>query len=232
MKWAYGVQAVADRVYTLLPKTLLSLDNAGFPSPRIFMDGEAFGGDSCIGGKSYEVTRRYPKIRTFGNWILGIAELLIREPTADLYAMFQDDCIAYRNLREYLESCTYPQDGYWNLFTFPYEHNRLKVDKSIGWHRSTQRGLGAVGLVFNRDIIFHLLGHQNTWRKVENLKVGHKNLDGRIVQTMTEQRKFEYVHYPSLIEHTGMESTIGNVPNRHAEGFKGEEFNAKELIKG
>src|SRR5690349_12356402 len=91
MKWAAALTTVPERRGELLPRTLASLANAGFAAPRIFLDG---GNHSMA--ESYErqfgtlVTARHPKIRTYGNWVLALAETYIREPTADRYAVFQD----------------------------------------------------------------------------------------------------------------------------------------------
>ena len=37
LRWVYGVTTVPERRADLLPRTLVSLDRAGFPSPRIFV---------------------------------------------------------------------------------------------------------------------------------------------------------------------------------------------------
>src|SRR5437870_5459108 len=109
MKWSYGVTTVPSRRSTLLPKTLQSLRAAGFGEPRLFIDGckqdEAVG-YSCQ--FRLPITARDPAVRPAGNWILSLWELYIREPVADRYAIFQDDLITYRNLRDYLEACKYP----------------------------------------------------------------------------------------------------------------------------
>src|SRR3954465_7467772 len=88
--WAYGITTVPERRYDLLPRTIHSLARGGFDLPRLFIDGHE---------KSYHEwdtlpqTIRYPAIRTMGNWLLGLWELYIREPAADRYAIFQDDCV-------------------------------------------------------------------------------------------------------------------------------------------
>jgi hypothetical protein len=97
--WAYGVTTVPSRRNDLLPETLCSLCEAGFDAPRLFVDGDndPKGWEREFG---LETTCRYPTIRTHGNWILALSELFIREPHAERYALFQDDLITYRNLRD------------------------------------------------------------------------------------------------------------------------------------
>ena len=61
--WAYGVTTVDSRLNTTLPLTLSTLADAGFPKPRLFVDG-AQSVPTYL--SEYETTFRYPKIRTFG----------------------------------------------------------------------------------------------------------------------------------------------------------------------
>src|ERR1700728_2616698 len=107
MKWAYGVTTVSQRLETLLPKTLDSLCQAGFPTPRLFVDG--FPRPETRSPLPY--MSRCPKIGAYGNWVLGLWELLLRNPDAERFAMFQDDLIASKRLRQYLEGCPYPDRG-------------------------------------------------------------------------------------------------------------------------
>lgn len=90
VKWAYGVTTVPERLNDLLPRTLRSLASGGFELPRIFIDGLKEQ-DIPSHLSAYEVTCRYPKVRTFGAWMLAALELFLREPHADRYATFQDE---------------------------------------------------------------------------------------------------------------------------------------------
>jgi len=97
IKWSYGVTTVKQRLDDgTLERTLKSLALAGFDCPRLFLDGikdvspfEKFG---------LEMTSRYPNVRRFGNWVLSMWELYLREPTATHYAIFQDDFVTYKGL--------------------------------------------------------------------------------------------------------------------------------------
>ena len=91
-----------------------------------------------------------------GNWVTALWALYTSDAEADRYAIFQDDCVAVRNLRQYLEACEYPETGYWNLYTFP-ENERNKR----GWYLSNQCGKGAVGLVFSSLAVRTLLASQH-----------------------------------------------------------------------
>ena len=227
IRWAYGVTAVPKRRDTLLPETLLSLRLAGFDRPRLFVDGE----DDPYSWKrefGLEVTAHSPTLRTYGNWVLAMAELYIREPEAERYAIFQDDVALVRNLRTYLDACEYPGAGYWNLFTF--FRNEELVKGKAGWVPSDQRGLGALALVFDRPAVLTLLTHQHMVERPQDPHRGWRAVDGGIVTALRKAGYTEYVHAPSLVQHTGTASSMGNKPFPPARTFPGEGFDAATLI--
>lgn len=205
MRWACGVTTVPQRRKDLLPRTLESLDKAGFSKPRLFIDGEETGNDwrhfDC------PITCRFPKVRAYPNWMLSMAELYSREPKADRYVIFQDDILAVPNLREYLEYCQFPECGYWNLCTYP---QNLLLASEPGWFLSNQRGRGAQGLVFDLDGIIELLTAQYMVLRIQDERKGWRNIDGGVVSCLRALGYKEWCHNPSLIGHTGEVSAIGN----------------------
>jgi len=223
MDWSYGVTTVPERIDNLLQRTLTSLANGGFKNPLIFIDGLQSPHPSLV---NYQCTLRYPNIRTFGNWFLGAWELYIRNPKAERYAIFQDDLVTYANLRDYLESCKYPQRGYLNLYTFP---ENTRTDRAR-WYESNQRGKGAVALVFDRETFQTLLSLRYLVDRVTDPNRGHKSIDGGFVTGLKRVGWKEYVHNPSLVQHTGMSSTMGNAQHPLAPSFRGEDFDARKLI--
>lgn len=241
--WAYGLTTVKSRFNDLLPRTLSSLAKAGFENPHIFVDGpEGL-------ALPYTITNRCSRIRTYGNWVLGLAEIYIRNPTAMLYAMFQDDFTACRNLKAYLsKTCTSKDDCqvlrgtpmlYWNLFTFPSrpplgnqhlcpkDGNGRYVD---GWYKSNQHGHGAVALIFSRQGVIDLLCHNHIVARPQDVHWGHKKLDGGICQAYRYANYTELVHYPSLVQHIGDKSSMENAPHPRAEEYRGEDFDALSLL--
>lgn len=226
MNWAYGITTVPSRINEYFPRTLESLRRAGFNSPRLFVDGakssaeyERFGLD--------DVTVRWPGVRTVGNWQLSMLELYIRNPSANLYAIFQDDFVTYRNLREYLERAPMPSQGYLNLYTFP---SNQQLATGQGWYKSNQQGKGAVALVFTRLGVQTLFQQRSFIEKVCDPGRGHKSIDGAIVTAMSAAGWTEYVHNPSLVQHIGDASSMRNPPHLKATSFRGEEFDALELL--
>jgi hypothetical protein len=229
IRWAYGVTTVEERLDDLLPRTLASLAAAGFNDPRLFIDG-----GNTVERLGLQATAHYPKVRTLGNWVLALWELYLREPRADRYAIFQDDFVTYKNLRAYLEHCEFPSSGYWNLYTFPENQQLAPPDGSVGWYLSNQKSRGATALVFNMAGVKTLLTSEHFVNRPQNHFKGWKNVDGTINSAFKEPKlrvQFdEYVHHPSLIQHTGEKSSMGNPHQELATSFRGEDFDALSLI--
>ena len=235
LKWTYGVTTVPERFNGLLPRTLSSLYKAGFGSPRLFIDGcdPKCAHDYQLTYPLLEISSRYPTIRPFGNWALALAELYIRDPHADRYAIFQDDILAVSNLREYLENIDYPgstvnRPGYWNLCTYP--HNAALAPDTNGWFISNQKGLGAQGLVFNHEAVMLMLKHKNFVDRPMDPNRGWRRIDGGVVNTMAAVGWVEYVHKPSLIDHTGLQSSMANPRQPRINTFPGQAFDARTLL--
>lgn len=240
--WSYGVttykpDAVARsrhpdrREQGILKQTLSSLARTGFGSPILFVDGEN-DPRSWRDQFKLEVVCRSPHIGAFGNWVLGLVELMIRCPRADFYAMFQDDFVASLNLRTYLEHVPYPEKGYLNLYTFP--KNQILARGREGFYPANQQGKGAVGLVFDREAALTLLTQQPgeyTAKRPQDRVRGHKFIDGGVVEAMKLAGFKEYVHNPSLIQHTGLHSTLGNPRHVRAASFRGEDFDLMTLLQ-
>mgnify|MGYP003336487715 FL=1 len=220
--WAYGVTTVDSRLNTTLPLTLSTLADAGFPKPRLFVDG-AQSVPTYL--SEYETTFRYPKIRTFGNWMLALAELYIRDPKATYYALFQDDILACKNIRQYLEKCKFPNKGYLNLYTFPQNEQ-----PNTGWNLSNQRGLGALALVLNNEGVRTLLHSIHTVNRPLDLKRGWKSIDGGIVTSFNQAGWKEYIHIPSLVQHQDGPSSMSNRQHPKAGTFPGIEADALEFL--
>lgn len=227
MTWAYGITTVPSRLKDLFPRTLKSLQLAGFDQPHIFVDGEP--DDYSSLGTSFTV--RIPNVRTAGNWVLSLYELYIRNPQADRFAIFQDDFVTSLNLRMYLDCCNYPDKGYWNLYTFPCNQRLCPEGKTYqGWYPADQYGKGAVALVFNREAVCTLLSNRQLVDRPQDENRGHKAIDGGIVDVMTTLGWIEYVHNPSLVQHTGLVSSMGNKRHPTADSFQGEDFDLMTLV--
>lgn len=244
----YGVTSCLSRLDTLLPRTLASLTTAGFDRPHLFLDGVGPDDASGFVRNGHPVTLRWPAVRTAGNWVLSLYELYYRDPTADLYAVFQDDLVCVGGLRAYLETAALPDRGYLNLYTVPRNHPDALRERGYpcdvpethtGFYPSNQRGRGAVALVFPRAGVQTLLSQPHLVTRPERRSGErpdewwpHRTIDGGVIEAMTQAGWREYVHLPSLVQHTGRGSSMGNVPQPDAPSFPGEGFDARALLGG
>lgn len=235
--WEYGITTVEERKGKELDKTIVSLKNGGFDKPRLFVDG-TYALTMYKQGYNLDVSVRSTKIKTLGNWLMGMLELYIRNPHAHRYAIFQDDIVCCKNLRTYLDKCDYPDKGYLNLITYPQNEGvkekyfqGVSSDTPVGWYPSNQMGKGAQGLVFNREALLVLLTHRYLFERLQDLEKGWSSIDGAIVSAMKRSNYTEYVHSPSLLRHVGETSTMGNNPQPPDVSFKGEEWDAMEMLK-
>jgi len=243
MTWCYGVTTVRERLIDgTLQKTLASLDAAGFTGPKLFVDGDC----SDFAHLPHGLTCRGEPVKPYGNWLLAILELYIRNPHADRYAMFQDDIIVCRGLKEYLERAPYPDKGYLNLFTSP--DNRIELIARTrndtqrshqGFYPSNQKGRGALALVFSREALVTLLTQWKTYARIQNrdtegemLPRGERQVDGGIVDAMKAAGYAEFVHNPSLVQHVGEQSTIGHNWQPKSTNFPGEDWDCRTLLGG
>lgn len=229
IKWSYGITTVPQRIDDLFPRTVESLAKAGFDKPQLFVD-------NCKHPEHYEkfslhMTTRYPRVKTAAHWSLTLLELYMRDPSADRYAIFQDDFVTYENLRGYLEKLPYEEKTYWNLYTFP-SNQKLNTSDTIGWYDSNQKGKGAVAIVFDRATAIALSSSQEFVERHQDPHRGHKAIDGGIVTCLRKLGWRELVHNPSLVYHTGEHgSSMGNRKQEQTLSFKGENFNALDLLK-
>lgn len=256
--WAVGLTTVPQRLKDHLPRTLASVHAAGFDTPRVFVDGVASGRsvqeDLALRSPlwvSIQVTARWPQICAWGNWVLGLQELLIRNPQAERFAMFQDDVVCVKGLRQYVERFNPPR-GYLNLYTHPLNHADAPGAAVAGraregrWIESTelqsgqvyggkmqQTGLGALALVFNRDAVIELLSSKVVAKKSLDHHAGHRSIDGCVCEAMNQVGWREWIHMPSLVQHTGHTSTMTDAKKllrREAPSFPGENFSALDFV--
>lgn len=256
LHWTYGVTTLPARRETYLPTTLESLRKAGFPSPRLFVDGcqnsQASSWEDEFG---LPVTARWPKVRAYANWLLALVELYLRNPLCDRYALFQDDILVGGNLRAYLDRCPYPvfkqaghgrphqPHGYWSLYTNPFNQSLCPYEgRWQGWYPADQRGKGACGLVFDLATVKTLLSapkaaahmidrvDPNTERNQKEPGRQYAAIDGAVLDALKAAGWLEYVHNPSLVQHVGTVSSMNHGTFPKAPTFRGEDFDHMTLI--
>lgn len=165
IRWTVGLTTTPERKDDLLPRTLRSLEAAGFPEPRLFVDGEPDALEDYCG---HERACRWPRIRAFGNWFLAAHELWIRASAKwkcpqcpqgsivqnacdngdcrhhveDRYLLTQDDIVWCRNVRSWLDAMPWPkpptgdEGTYLNLYTFSSNEHVIHGKQPGTWHEA------------------------------------------------------------------------------------------------
>lgn len=236
-RWSTAVTTVPSRSSSL-SETLDAIASAGFDAVELFVDStEVIQNANLL---EYNITYRR-NIRTYSHWYLTLVEMYMRDPYCQWYAIFQDDLIAVKNLRSYIEQSTanLPTRHYLNLFTFM--ENEAIAETAKGWvpaycdKHGRQLGRGAVGLVLPHRAVLELLSSRHmVERRLDSVR-GHRSLDGAVVEAMNAAGFKEYIHCPSLLQHTGQVSSMGNPWNRpdrypFAKTFPGKDTDALTFL--
>lgn len=240
-RWRCAITTVPNRIDLFL-RTLRSIHDAGFDKPDVYVDGPghytAHYNDDLAG----EVHYRSHNAKAYSHWLLTVVEMYLRDAEADRYVVFQDDLVCCKGLRAYLDNCKFPHNGYWNLFTvMGNDFVKDKVTKEIsvkqypfeGWHESNQLGQGGLALVFDNEAVVDLLTQKVMYERMWDHSRRHKFLDGAVVTSMMEAGRKEFIHVPSLVQHTGHISSIGNKWEDQKDvalTFKGENWDAATMI--
>ena len=161
---------------------------------------------------------------------MGAAHPHAPRPTS--YAIFQDDVLAVKNLREYIDA-RFPRTedhnhvfhdeltdkkAYLNLYTFLNNEQVIAQAAPVGWHEGSQlsnsnplkqqRGRSALGLVFSPEGLRTLLGAPTFVNKPAASERATVNLDGAVATAMNAHGWREWIHNPTLLHHTGLVSSL------------------------
>jgi len=201
------------RLESYLPRTLESLAKAGFPKPRLIVDGAT---DAALyAAFGLALSMHDPPLGFDGSWLAAAQQLAALHPDAGRYALFEDDVVCCLGLRRFLDGYQFPADGYWNLYCASNNESR---QTGIGWHTPRKPAQGALALVFNRAGIDAAATSEYLQYHIAATPRKHA-IDGLVYDAMWKAGFRERVHYPSLVQHIGMRSSIGQSVQRHAASF-------------
>lgn len=241
MNWKYAITSVPERWSTTLLATVRSLHSGGFEKPVVFVDSVAddlrpmrLGGTAVVeadGADDFypvELIHGTSRAGCFGNWVRAATELYHSDPFADRYAIFQDDIVCSRNLRQWFDASPPPDSDYVNLCTYP---NNLAA--RTGWYPAPDYcGLGAQALVFSNAGMQALLNSPLLRSHPKDRHRGHRAVDGVVKTAMKAAGFIEFVHNPSPVKHCGQTvSTLGTERQPETAAFMGEDFDLMTCVK-
>jgi hypothetical protein len=184
------------------------------------------------------VVKQYPRMGTVFHWHRTLLDMYSADPWSEYYAVFQDDIRCVKGLKDYILFSQIPQNSYINLLTFM-ENEEIIHDRQPGWMEAYrgksgyQRGRGAIALVFRHHVVEMLLSSRRFITRRHDAQLGNVALDGAVLGALAECSVSEFIHNPSLTQHVGIESSMGNPWNSnesdtryaHAKSFPGECYN-------
>jgi hypothetical protein len=192
-----------------LDATLDSLIRAGWLSPHLFLDGtvrvlERFAGLPGV--------LREPRIGSWPNYYLALAELLMRHPDADAYLMAEDDVLFYDwdSLREYLEEILWPDRRPCLVSLYC---SSAYSSRDFGWHSlRTKWAVGSLAFIFPRrlaqDFLLDGAVCDHRWRQWQEADGGLADTEHIIGRWASRKRIRIWYPTPSLVQHISDTSTL------------------------
>lgn len=203
--WAVGM-TTAPRLRPTLEESLASLAAAGWEQPRLFVEPETVLPQRF---RTLPATWRDDKLGAFPNWYLGLTELFLRQPLADVYLMCQDDAIFAVGSRAYLEQNLWPaaEVGVVSIYT----PSHWSEGRTPGFHpvRHGWASWGALAYAFSNPSLRALLADPLFIKhRHHGAADGLRNIDSAVGAWCEAAGLPYYIHVPSLVQHIGDTSTI------------------------
>jgi hypothetical protein len=204
-RWAVGV-TTAPRPLPTLAECLTSLGTAGWPDPRLFVDGTL---DLPEPFQGLPRSVRIPKLGAWPSYYLALAELLMRDPQADAYLLVQDDVVfaAGFDVRTYLEQVLWPGKSPAIVSLFcprPYTH------PNPGWYPFEDHWIwGAQAFAFSPEAARAFLGDPGVVRHRDTRERNPlADIDWCVGQWASRHQQPIYYPTPSLVQHIGQISSL------------------------
>ena len=212
MNWATAI-TTAPRGEYYLPQAMESIAAAGWDgvdAPTIFAEPESQVFDEMASpyisrAANWHVVPANERLGSWPNFLHALETMVRWRPSADFYAVFQDDILIAENCRAWLEP-QLPLEGIVSLYC----SEACAEGHGGGWFQVEQgqakrKAHGALAVIFPRLIAKLLL-------KVRPGKGSLTKTDIHIGGFADEREISYWMHAPSLVSHIGRRSAIQHVP--------------------
>ena len=191
----------APRGEPTIDRALRSLIESGFTSIHIFAEPDSW---VPLEFAHLPWTIHGRRLGSLGNFFTSLVSLLMIEPDADGYAIFEDDVEAARGLRAWCDGQFWPLGmGLASLYTCGVNHARERGWRVMG--RGPYHTLGGLGFVFRRDVLQEFL---SDGRILESSDSRGWTDDTAVGEWAVRRGIGIAYHTPSLLGHIGDVSAI------------------------
>lgn len=200
-KWAVGV-ITAPRKHQTLVKTIKAIERAGWDNGVIFAEP-----GSCNDVKgNWAYVNRYKKTGIFGNWMLGLYELFIRNIDADAFLMIQDDIVIAPDTRNYLDNALWFTESphLVSLFTL----KAIDDNPECGWRSTTIYHGGPTAIVMSHETVQEIISSLIPLRYYGIQKQKGTSFDDLGIFALMAHKQWPVFYpKPSIGDHIGHQST-------------------------
>ena len=200
MKFAVGM-TTCRRLPPTIEESIRSVRRAGWSRVNVYAEPGSVETTDC----ESPVRTNEKTLGPWWNFYNGLAALVAEYPGAEAYLMLQDDVELANGLREYLERALWPGEdgervGIVSLYTSSYYHR----PDFAGWYKLEGRSFayGALAYAMPPASARMLLG------LVQRYSRESAGVDKKACGFFTGRGMDVWFHSPSLVRHTGHESTF------------------------
>lgn len=170
----------------------------------------------------------------WSNWLCALFSLLITRPKTDYFLMMEDDVSLCNNLAYYLEGLI-PQIGRFAALSIYTPERYRRYGRYIHNECHGVQTWGSQALIFGRHEAVRFLSspevllHRTYGESYRGRDISNARKDAIIGMWSEREQLPLYFHSPSLAQHTGRISSMGN--EGHQSVYVGTNFDAMQLVE-
>lgn len=212
MVWCMGM-LTAPRRNPSIDAALLSYHSAGFDEIHIYAEP---GSTRPTSAPHVWIEREY-RHGCWRNTVQALRDMWARNPKAEAYALFQDDCVMMRDVRTFLEHDLWPSPtaGLVSIYSPDWSGYEDKNIKGIRMIKNNYM-MGACGVILSNPCLNMILNHplSKDWRGTYRGRQDNpekKAASDTWFSTVVREGGFNaFVYSPSLMQHFARFSALGH----------------------